>query len=294
VRRVFFTIALLLLALRVQAALPLTVKDISLMLRSGYSSSSVMQELSQRHFADTFDSAKEEMLIKAGASAGLISALKDGTYLLSPEQTSAAQQKIADQIKKRAVDAERSAKSDSRYRAEVLRERTAGPAARPMANVIQEALKNDLVRVHNDSVTHIDDDAFGNKKLIALYFSAHWCGPCRKFTPQLVDYYNRVAPQHPEFEIVFVSSDKSAEAMQNYMREAKMPWPAIDFQKIEGKTAIKKYAGPGIPCLVLVDPAGRVVSDSYEGEKYVGPGKVMSDLDAILAADATKKVAARP
>ncbi|CAM9401327.1 unnamed protein product, partial [Heterosigma akashiwo] len=22
-------------------------------------------------------------------------------------------------------------------------------------------------------------------KVVAIYFSAHWCGPCRKFTPQL-------------------------------------------------------------------------------------------------------------
>jgi Thioredoxin-like len=46
----------------------------------------------------------------------------------------------------------------------------------------------------------------GKKKLVALYFSAHWYAPCRKFTPQLVKFHNRVAPQHPEFEIVFISS----------------------------------------------------------------------------------------
>src|SRR6266849_7468987 len=90
------------------------------------------------------------------------------------------------------------------------------------------------------------------KKLIALYFSAHWCAPCRKFTPELVEYYNRVATQHPEFEIVFVSFDKSQFAMETYMREANMPWPAVDFPKIGGKEAIRKYAGDGIPCLVLV------------------------------------------
>ena len=35
--------------------LPLTVSEIGLMLRTGYSSTSLMQELSKRHFADSVD-----------------------------------------------------------------------------------------------------------------------------------------------------------------------------------------------------------------------------------------------
>ena len=87
--------------------LPLTIKEISLMLRSGYSSNAVMQELSTRHFAEKLDAEKEKPLIQVGASAELITALKSGTYLLSPEQMTIAQRQIADQTKRRAAEAER-------------------------------------------------------------------------------------------------------------------------------------------------------------------------------------------
>ena len=32
-------------------------------------------------------------------------------------------------------------------------------------------------------------DALSGKKAVALYFSAHWCPPCRQFTPMLKDFY---------------------------------------------------------------------------------------------------------
>ncbi len=83
----------------------------------------------------------------------------------------------------------------------------------------------------NGVLTPYADQAFEKKKLIGLYFSAHWCGPCRKFTPELVAFYNKNAAAHPEFEVLFVSNDKSAAAMQGYMREMQMPWPAVSFDK---------------------------------------------------------------
>jgi len=271
--------------------LPLTTKEISLMLRSGYSSNALMRELSTRHFAEKLDVEKEKTLIQAGASAELIAALKGGTYSLSPEQMTIAQGQIADQAKRRAAEAERLRQFDSLYQSQIARERAAARPQAPNANAIRELLKGDLVSLRNGALGHFDDEALEKKKLIALYFSAHWCAPCRKFTPELVDYYNRVATQHPEFEIVFVSFDKSQFAMETYMREANMPWPAVDFPKIGGKEAIRKYAGDGIPCLVLVDATGKVISSTYAGAQYLGPAKVLGDLDAIFAGKVLDKVA---
>jgi pimeloyl-ACP methyl ester carboxylesterase len=45
--------------------------------------------------------------------------------------------------------------------------------------------------------------------------------------------------------------------------------------------------------LVLVDASGKVVSDSYTGSEYVGPQKVLADLDAIFAPGGASHVAQR-
>jgi nucleoredoxin len=270
---------------------PLTARDVGLMLRAGYSSGAVLQELSARHFADTLDAAKETMLTQAGASQTLISALKGGTYAVPPEQAAEVKEQIAAQAKRRAIEAEESRKFDTLYQSQLARERASVRPPAATSNVIQSFVKGDLMSWHNGGLVRFDDEALEKKKLIALYFSAQWCPPCRKFTPQLVDYYNRVAPQHPEFEIIFVSFDRSQFAMETYMREANMPWPAIDYQKVSGKDAIRKYAGEKIPCLVLVDASGKVISDSFAGKEYLGPAKVLSDLDAIFTGNSSSKVA---
>jgi nucleoredoxin len=281
-----------LLAFLVQGGqLPLTVGEIGLMLRSGYSSNAVMQEVSTRHFADTVDEAKEKTLVKAGASVELIAALKSGAYSLSPEKTAAVQQQISAAEQRRFEEAEAARKSNEAYQARVVRERSAKPTSLKTGgtDAISQFLKGDLVQLHNGVVARADETALANKKLIAFYFSADWCAPCRKFTPQLIEYYKRIAPEHPEFEIVFYSSDRSIFSMEKYIRDQNMPWPAIDFSKLKEKEVLKQNAGDGIPSLVLVDASGIMISSSQN----VGPQKVLTDLDAIFAGKAPARVAAQ-
>ena len=45
--------------------------------------------------------------------------------------------------------------------------------------------------------------------MVGLYFSAHWCPPCRGFTPRLAKEYERMKGEGKKIEIVFISSDKS-------------------------------------------------------------------------------------
>src|SRR4051794_10533034 len=97
--RLFLTSSSLLVsaALAFSAGLPLTTKQVSLMLRSGYSSETVMQELANHHFGDTFDPAVEKQLQKAGATPALLDALRSGSFRASPDEIAAAEQKLAAQ-----------------------------------------------------------------------------------------------------------------------------------------------------------------------------------------------------
>lgn len=150
---------------------------------------------------------------------------------------------------------------------------------------IASSLTGDLVVLQGKKVGRYDAAQLAQTKYFGIYYSAHWCPPCRQFTPKLVEWYNQQKPANPHFELIFVSSDRSEADMEQYIVGDKMPWPAVKFAKKDGNKAITKYSGNGIPCLVLIDAEGKVLSDSYVDGKYVGPGKVMSDITTILAAN---------
>ena len=147
------------------------------------------------------------------------------------------------------------------------------------------SMKNDLVSLQGKGVHKFDDAPLAGAKYFAFYYSASWCGPCKAFTPKLVEFYNRVKPLNPQFELIFVSHDYSEKDAEAYMKMDSMPWPALAYNKIKSKKQLTAYCGPGIPCLVLCDASGKVLSDSYEGEKYVGPYKVMTDIETTLKAN---------
>ena len=120
-----------------------------------------------------------------------------------------------------------------------------------------------------------------NKKYILIYFSAHWCPPCRRFTPKLVDFYNKFSKKG-NFEVILVSADRDKKAQLEYMTSTSMPWPAVKLTKIR-KSGLQSYAGRGIPCLVMIKPDGSVVSDTNVNGQYLGPQKVLADLEKILS-----------
>jgi len=94
-------------------------------------------------------------------------------------------------------------------------------------------------------------------KVVGIYFSAHWCPPCRGFTPVLAQWYNDNKDKN--IEIVFVSSDQGQEAFDGYY--ADMPWLALPYADREQKGVLAaKYGVSGIPCLVLIDEQGELIT----------------------------------
>ncbi|KAG8383174.1 hypothetical protein BUALT_Bualt05G0157200 [Buddleja alternifolia] len=96
-------------------------------------------------------------------------------------------------------------------------------------------------------------------KIVGLYFSASWCGPCQRFTPKLVEVYNELL-QLSEFEIVFLSADEDNEAFDAYF--SKMPWVAVPFSDAETRERLDEtFKVNGIPHLVLLDENGKILTD---------------------------------
>ncbi len=156
----------------------------------------------------------------------------------------------------------------------------AGEAAVPSA--MARRLQGKLVQLQGGVLKPQAPAQLRAVEFYALYYSAAWCGPCRQFTPRLVSAYAELRAAYPEFEVVFVSADRSAGDMQKYMIGDEMAWPALQFDQVRSAGEIMRYAGNGIPCLVLVDAAGRVLADSFRGDNYVGPQTVLEETRRIL------------
>jgi len=101
-------------------------------------------------------------------------------------------------------------------------------------------------------------------KIIGLYFSAHWCGPCRSFTPMLKSKYEALVSEGKPFEIVFISSDRDEHSAKEYF-SSEMPWKMLSFEDREGKSMLSTlFEIRGIPSLVLVDDDGLITLDGCE------------------------------
>jgi nucleoredoxin len=107
--------------------------------------------------------------------------------------------------------------------------------------------------------TTVATSTLDGKSKVAIYFSAHWCPPCRMFTPKLVEAYNKAKADGAAVELVFVSSDQDEEKMYAYMNESKMDWLAVPYDGPRRKLG-EKYGVRGIPTLVILDAEGKVIT----------------------------------
>ncbi|CAH1132072.1 unnamed protein product [Ceutorhynchus assimilis] len=98
-----------------------------------------------------------------------------------------------------------------------------------------------------------------------FYFSAHWCPPCKAFTPHLAEAYKMIRKREPNFEIILVSSDRSAESYSAYVES--MPWLSVPFQQASVRAELAQLYGiRGIPTLLLLDSNGHVITMDARSE----------------------------
>jgi len=83
-----------------------------------------------------------------------------------------------------------------------------------------------------------------------LYFSAHWCPPCRAFTPSLASAFKYGTPPS-NLAVVFVSGDRDENSFQQYYNE--MPWLAMPFSNPMRQQLGAVFGVRGIPSVVVLN-----------------------------------------
>jgi nucleoredoxin len=135
-------------------------------------------------------------------------------------------------------------------------------AQSPVKTIDAENVTMDDLKIIDNKGSSTSSFKDSTVKVRALYFSAHWCPPCRNFTPILAKFYNEINKESKRFEVVFVSWDREKKEFQEYFKT--MPWLAVDYDQAQIRTALNsKYSVTGIPKLLIVDEAGNVLDSTY-------------------------------
>ncbi|XP_068609475.1 nucleoredoxin-like protein 2 [Brachionichthys hirsutus] len=113
------------------------------------------------------------------------------------------------------------------------------------------------------------EEALGNK-VVGIYFSAGWCPPCRDFTPVLCDFYTDLMEEREtpaQFEIVFISSDKSSDDMVEYYHALHGDWLALPWADGYKHVLKERFTITAVPKLVIVKQNGDLITD--KGRKQI-------------------------
>eukprot|EP00742_Colponemidia_sp_Colp-10_P005269 GILJ01005628.1.p1 GENE.GILJ01005628.1~~GILJ01005628.1.p1 ORF type:complete len:159 (+),score=20.55 GILJ01005628.1:38-514(+) len=123
------------------------------------------------------------------------------------------------------------------------------------------SLLSSITRVQNDALVDVELPEFlqssSTNKLVALYFSAIWCPPCRNFSPTLASFLKE---HEDEFAVIYVSCDNNEDEMkENVAGKGYLCIPFDDWQlrqKLSSELSVSM-----IPSLIIMDPrSGQVVS----------------------------------
>lgn len=205
----------------------------------------LLAQAEMRTWTSTAGTTLEAEFVKVESSTVYLKTADGQTKKIPKTKLSSADRKLAEQLSSPFANKKQQTKE--------------APKA---SDAIHELFGDEL---RNARKKKVSTDALAGKT-IGIYFSAHWCPPCRAFTPSLVEFHNNMTEQGKPFEIVFVSSDREKSAMYDYMDEMKMPWLALPFGDDHKQELSEKFNARSIPKLVIIDQNGKLISENGRGE----------------------------
>ena len=273
--RSFLLVLALVMAIPAWAvAPPLTVNDLALMVRGGYAESEIIAEVQKRRLSAPIDGAVEKALLERGVPAALITRLKDRNFLPTEDhQAMLAQQRSAtlahDEAESQLVE-QRRAQAAALAKAAAARDN------------VMKLLDGKLMSLHGSELQPYPTSNLRDVRVFAFYFGSNWSPACREATPAIVEWYRTTKAANPDFELIFVSSDRSALTMAEDVRKYAMPYPVVRFDAVNDE-GIQQFGGNPTPWLGVVSRAGAPLTKNIGEKRFIDPGEIMEGLEFLLA-----------
>jgi nucleoredoxin len=102
-------------------------------------------------------------------------------------------------------------------------------------------------------------EALAGAEHVLLYCSAHWCPPCRAFTPELTAWVNKHGARL-RLKLVFASSDRDEAAFSGYFKSMAAGALALPFGDDKADELMRKFKVSGIPTLLVLDASGHLLT----------------------------------
>jgi|GEM_PF-1475552 len=270
-RSVFLSALLLLAIPDFLSSAPISVQEISFLLRQRSSEKEILREVQQRKLLTSIDDKAMAELKKNGATDSLIHALRAPGMALSLDEQKA---EIA-RIEMRKAQAQKFAAESEAAALEKQKLKQSQSSV-----TVHDMLEGRLIKLDHGIFRDADGFDIQEIEVFAFYYATMTYAPCRAFTPKLVSAYKEMKKLYPELEIIFVSADKDDFNMRYFMREYKMPWFSVRFDEI--KTDVKQWAGVGVPWLVAVNKNGQPLTKNGVSKQYIPAEEALEAIQKIM------------
>lgn len=105
------------------------------------------------------------------------------------------------------------------------------------------------------------DDIISNNEVTVINFFASWCDPCKRETPELIEYAESNAGT--DIQIVGINIDDSDENRDEFLDSYEVSYPVFEFT--DEKAITDEYKISLMPTTFFVDSSGEIVR-AYIGE----------------------------
>ena len=117
---------------------------------------------------------------------------------------------------------------------------------------------------------------------LLVYRARLGCPRCAAFAPELARFYERVKGEHPGFEAVFYSDDKTAEDAREVFAKEALPGRAIRFDRRLAAADLASQSGELLPLVYLYDKAGNLLAQNGPSGGRPSAEDILAVLEAKL------------